>query len=276
MARLGMDADQVENAGRSLKDRAAAIDSIVAGIDKVVKSLPSIWEGSDSQKFVEVWWPDHRKQLVAASVSVEGLGQSALNNASEQRNASGSGSSSVTPGIWADRAHDLPGNQAGPDGSYQSGTAHAGDGSLPPGGGTAEYRAFRDLTQEWNPAKGWYQDKNGNVVDNCTSWADFRREEIDPSLALAHGNGGQMAGNLGGSTTTPATLGALASYYPSDSPQFGHVMVVEEIKSPGVIRVSEMNYAGSSDVHYRDWTQGTDGLWRAGGKGTGYPLVFSP
>jgi uncharacterized protein YukE len=89
MARLGMDVDAVESASKDLKRRAQDINALVGDLDRVVKGLLGVWDGPDSKTFVNTWWPEHRKQLVAASSHIEGLGQSAWNNAQEQRNVSG-------------------------------------------------------------------------------------------------------------------------------------------------------------------------------------------
>ena len=94
MARLGMDADQVAAAGRALKERAGEIDALVARIDGIVRGLPGVWDGPRSQQFVQEWWPAQKKSLVTASSHVAGLGQSAMNNATEQREVSGAGSGS--------------------------------------------------------------------------------------------------------------------------------------------------------------------------------------
>src|SRR5438067_11306930 len=83
-----MDAEVVEQSGRQLKSQAANIGSLVAQIDKIVSSLTSAWDGQDAQQFVHNWWPQHKKALAAAQHSVDGLGQSALNNASDQRHIS--------------------------------------------------------------------------------------------------------------------------------------------------------------------------------------------
>ncbi len=88
MARMGMDVDAVENTGRQLKTQASNIGNLVSQIDKVVQSLTSVWDGKDAQTFVHDWWPQHKKALLAAQQQIDGLGQSALNNASEQRNVS--------------------------------------------------------------------------------------------------------------------------------------------------------------------------------------------
>ena len=88
MAQLGMDVEAVESVGRQLKQSATSVDQIIGGLDKTVNGLLQLWEGPDAQRFVQSW-PTFRKSLIAAQASVAGLGQSALNNASEQRDASG-------------------------------------------------------------------------------------------------------------------------------------------------------------------------------------------
>jgi uncharacterized protein YukE len=95
VARMGMDVDQVEQAGRRLKTQAGKIDALIKEINGVVTRLPSVWDGADAQRFVNDWWPKHRQALVAAQHEIDGLGQSALNNSSEQRQVS---SASGSPG----------------------------------------------------------------------------------------------------------------------------------------------------------------------------------
>ena len=89
MARMGMDVDEVERAGRDLKGLANDLRGLMSRIDGVVNNLPSIWEGKDANDFVQDWWPGHKRNLDQVIGSIDGLGQSALNNASEQRNVSG-------------------------------------------------------------------------------------------------------------------------------------------------------------------------------------------
>lgn len=88
MARLGMDVDAVEGIARQLQSLADQISSLESQINGKVQQLPGIWEGKDAQVFVTQWWPQHQKALKAAAEAVKGLGQSALNNASEQRSVS--------------------------------------------------------------------------------------------------------------------------------------------------------------------------------------------
>ncbi|WP_210419626.1 WXG100 family type VII secretion target [Mycolicibacterium sp. ELW1] len=88
MVQMGMDTDAVESAGRQLKGQAAEIGALIAQLDKAVNTLPSVWDGRDASVFVREWWPQHKKALAEAQQHVDGLGQSALNNASEQRQTS--------------------------------------------------------------------------------------------------------------------------------------------------------------------------------------------
>lgn len=105
MNRLGMDVDAVESAGRALKAHADRIDGIIRALDRSVKSLGPVWQGATAQRFIQRTWPAYRTELVAAREHIAGLGQSALNNASEQRGVSrGSGGTagSTSGGAIAD------------------------------------------------------------------------------------------------------------------------------------------------------------------------------
>lgn len=88
MARMGMDVEAVEAVSKQLKAQAQQIGTLVASIDKIVNGLTGIWEGQDANTFVTNWWPQHKKELLAAQTQIDGLGQSAWNNAREQRDVS--------------------------------------------------------------------------------------------------------------------------------------------------------------------------------------------
>jgi len=88
MARMGMDVDAVNGVGGDLKKLADQIDVLTGQINGKVQSLPGIWEGKDANDFVHTWWPQHQKSLKAAAEAIKGLGQSAINNADEQRKVS--------------------------------------------------------------------------------------------------------------------------------------------------------------------------------------------
>lgn len=88
MARMGMDVDLVEQEGNKLKKKASDLGALMAEINSIVSGLPAIWDGKDANEFVHNWWPGHRQSLQSVINSIDGLGQSALNNASEQRDVS--------------------------------------------------------------------------------------------------------------------------------------------------------------------------------------------
>jgi uncharacterized protein YukE len=88
MSQLGMNADVVEQLGHQLKQQAADIAGIVTHINGLVGNMEQNWWGPDAQTFCNNWWPQHRTELTNVQHNVDGLGQSALNNATEQRNVS--------------------------------------------------------------------------------------------------------------------------------------------------------------------------------------------
>ena len=274
MARMGMDADAVESAGRALKERAGQIDAIVSNLDRSVKGLLNVWDGPDAQTFVHKWWPEHRAVLVGAGSHVDGLGQSALNNASEQRGVSDE---------KGDRGTTSP-NLGGRDAVTPGSTVNTGSGSpgetlgvvSPPTGGRDAYAAT------WGNPDVEQNDGHGAFSGNCTSWAAFRRHELGlPHLGAGWegtGHGAEMAARLGGVPSTPPTLGAVASWGPVP----GHVMVIEEIYPDGRFRVSEMNVAPEGQYNPvlgnvrtdRIYSPVGDGTWTSG-NGVNRDLTFS-
>jgi len=273
MAQLGMDVEAVESVGRQLKQSATSVDQIVGGLDKTVNGLLQLWEGPDAQRFVQSW-PTFRKSLIAAQASVAGLGQSALNNASEQRDASGvkgsNGSSSVTlpSAIHVDTPAPPP---------SLPGATGATTGALPAGAGLEGY------AQRVGKTNDDHLDGMGALAGECTSWAAYRRIELGlPVPAGGTGYGFEMAGKLSGSADFAPSLGAIVS----EPHPHNHVMIVEEISDGGkTIRVSEMHVpvpGGSTPVlgnvrTDRTWTQQVNGTWIAHPNWDGsVPLVFSP
>ena len=257
MARMGMDVDQVESAGKELKARSQEIDALVAKVDGIVRKLPGVWDGPDAQQFVNEWWPEHKKTLAHVSTSVAGLGQSALNNASQQREVSGSnGGGGLGQTLPSEPTRLLPVEPA--PGSTAPGTLGAWN--------EADYRKFE--SESLTPVRDrngnflYNADQNGKAVDNCTAWAAWRWEQLHPGKQAPWGDGGQMAAGLNGTPQTPASLGALASY---SEGKYGHVMVVEELRPDGSLRVSETNYNNSSAIKTdRVWVPQGKGMWKCG------------
>jgi hypothetical protein len=82
-----MDVAQVEALGRLLQQKAEQLRDAVATIETHVRA--TTWIGPDAERFKGQWWPQHRGRLQQVAAQVHGFGQSALNNATEQRHASG-------------------------------------------------------------------------------------------------------------------------------------------------------------------------------------------
>lgn len=85
----GMDAGAVEALGTFLQQRADRLRHLSAEVDTAVRACG--WSGSDAEAFVQQWWPQHRARIGSVADDIHGFGQSALNNAAEQRLASGEG-----------------------------------------------------------------------------------------------------------------------------------------------------------------------------------------
>ncbi len=90
MAFAGMDTDQVINISNQLKHQAEQINGVINAINGLVSQLESNWHGKDATDFAGWWNDQHRPALQKASEAVNGLGQSAYNNAQAQINASNS------------------------------------------------------------------------------------------------------------------------------------------------------------------------------------------
>lgn len=121
----------------------------------------------------------------------------------------------------------------------------------------------------------------------CVAWATARWQDLRakaglPPARVNESNGWQMASLNGGTTHTPPTLGAMASYGNGQHGSYGHVMIVEEIqRTPGGaerIRVSEMNVGDSNyeighPWEYQDtswFVRQANGSWaREGGRNVG-------
>jgi WXG100 family type VII secretion target len=88
MAIVGLDVGAVEQLGHNLKSQAEAIQSVINAVNSLVQHSQEIWKGSDATEFHGWWEQQHRPALDHVRQAVEGLGQSALNNASQQAEAS--------------------------------------------------------------------------------------------------------------------------------------------------------------------------------------------
>lgn len=85
----GMDIDAVEQLGQDLFHQADMIQQTMAALDRLVEHSQAIWKGQDATQFADWWRSQHRPAMQQAHDAIHGLGQSAKNNAGEQRQASG-------------------------------------------------------------------------------------------------------------------------------------------------------------------------------------------
>ena len=86
---IGMDVDAVRRTASELRRKAGEIRAVEARIDAVVGQINGSWQGDRARRFVSDWHGHHRAALLLLADRVDGLGQSALNNAGEQETASG-------------------------------------------------------------------------------------------------------------------------------------------------------------------------------------------
>ncbi len=82
----GMSIAEVEALGATIRKSADQLAGLTSVIDRLVNS--AAWLGSDASRFKSQWWPTHRTKLANISSDLLGFAQSALNNASDQRDAS--------------------------------------------------------------------------------------------------------------------------------------------------------------------------------------------
>lgn len=91
---LGMNVAEVRELGSALRSGADELRRVTGRLDALVQAVS--WAGVDGQRFVTSWWPQHRASLIAAADELGTFGQRALDNASEQEEASaGAGGGAV-------------------------------------------------------------------------------------------------------------------------------------------------------------------------------------
>jgi uncharacterized protein YukE len=88
MAMVGMDVNDVRNIGNQLKHQAGEIQNVIAQVDTLIANALTSWQGHDATQFQDWWNSQHKPALTHAQQAIDGLGQSALNNAAEQENVS--------------------------------------------------------------------------------------------------------------------------------------------------------------------------------------------
>lgn len=314
MTAMGMkDVEQVESIGKELKAMATQLSGVSGQVNAKIRQLPALWQGHDAQMFVNIWWPQHQKELAAAISAIDGLGQSALNNATEQRRASSvpvtgipfidgvmrfveeeiqqiengihdllnpghpTGNNDPTPGHTSPPPPTPPATPApAPSGTVPDGADNPYHLSVDAGGGLAgSHRSQDEAGAAYNANYSSYRlwddgSPQGEHRYQCVSWAWYRMRELGYSGAQVIADGGELAGGLGGTTSTTPNLGAVMSYD-------GHVVIAEQISHSDsgqlMVRVSEMNFYNTKDypapLKFNDdrWaTQSGSGTWTFDGE----------
>lgn len=83
-----MDVAAVEATGRQLTAKGHDVNGLVHKVDSLINQADSNWWGARGKQFVHEWRSIHRPALLRVATSIEGLGQSAINQAKEQREVS--------------------------------------------------------------------------------------------------------------------------------------------------------------------------------------------
>ncbi len=86
MAFTGMNIEEVRQTAAELKNISDQIEGLMRQLDGRVQG--TTWTGPDADMFKNDWWPRHRTSLQNIANELEGLSQSANNNANEQEQVS--------------------------------------------------------------------------------------------------------------------------------------------------------------------------------------------
>lgn len=78
----GMNVEEVKTLGDQLKRKGGDIERLVREIENQLNG--TTWVGPDADTFRNNWWPGHKRRLEQMAKDLDGFGQSAMNNASEQ------------------------------------------------------------------------------------------------------------------------------------------------------------------------------------------------
>jgi surface antigen len=213
----GMSIEEVEALGRRLQGVATDFDRWIQELERLVGGVT--WVGPDADMFKRSWWPQHRGRLTGVRQDLHGFGQSALNNASEQRHASdgGDGLGGVALGVGAGAA-------------AVAGAVGSGVGATPPvpqtgpAGGDFSDSDFRgagpEFLADWNRSAqfdqwGFDTAQGKAVPGDCTSFVAWRLNQLAGAKGIDgwHMNNSSItgqAGPLGG-----GMLGNAADWGPS-------------------------------------------------------------
>ncbi len=88
MAMVGMDVEQVNNVGHQLQGQSDAVSQVISHVEGLIRQAEGVWKGGDADGFRDSWESHYKPAMLQVQHALHGLGQSAINNANEQRNVS--------------------------------------------------------------------------------------------------------------------------------------------------------------------------------------------
>jgi surface antigen len=268
MTMVGADADRLEAAAAHMQKAADELDAHSAALGHQLGGLS--WLGQLAGAFANLWSSHHKPQLGSTAHFIREAADRLAANAKQQRDASAVSGASL-------------GGQAAPARPPVAAVTSpsAAPAATTPGGelpGT--HRTWQQVQQDYETKYsqyGLYSDgAPGNENEyQCVSWAWFRMRELGFEGAQVSAHGKNVAGALGGSTSTVPVAGAVMSYDRYND-QYGHVSIVEEVIHGAdgrlSVRLSEMNVGGDGIAgHANEYrsdrviTQNADGTWSCWG-----------
>lgn len=254
MSMYGADADALLAGAARMRDAADELDRHSAELSRTISSVS--WIGQVASAFVSMWNGGHRRHLASTANFTRQMASKLEAHAKEQQQASEARSSGQTV-------------QPAPS---PTPPAPSVPGGLLPGANRTWQEVQRDYDANYVKYGLWASGgPNGEDRYQCVSWAWFRMRELGYFGDQVQGNGGELAGNLGGATSTTPQPGAVMSYP-------GHVFIAEkvEVLPDGRMKVtiSEMNSgndgsgwqeAHPSEYRLRTIEQNADGTWSSNG-----------
>ena len=90
MAMVGMDVEQVQSSLTQITSLTGQLQDTIAGLNKQVTGLSSIWQGADATKFVGTIWPQDKSNLDKCKADLDTLASELKKEIDQQNQASGS------------------------------------------------------------------------------------------------------------------------------------------------------------------------------------------
>lgn len=241
MTRMGMDVEVIELLGRKLKVSADQIENIARAIDALVANAVQNWDGPDARRFESWWREQHLPALRTTRDAVDGLGQSALNNAADQRGVSNS-AGSVEAGHSS--ANSTP-SVAGPTGTAPTAAPDA-----------RPAQAVSDFAKTW---RGQYLDYDTSWHNQCFDvFAQYNHAVVGgPDIIAATTGGAKDLYNDYASNGTSAHYDRIPGTErptPGDvvvwgNGQYGHVGVVTAVAENGYTVLEQNVNAKASETN---------------------------